>query len=213
MKKIIIMLIAIVLLTVGGYTAIPSNVEAASISEFWNAATSFYDKGSSASGSTSQLASALEPVIGLVSDILILFGNLIFFVSTIFLGIKYMFSASDAKASIKESLVTLLVAATFFYSASTLTTFSTDLVEGILQPSGGSAEESVGSIFKTIAVIGKILAFAAAITLGIKYMLASADAKADLKKSMVPFVIGIAFVFATSSVLTFIAEVMRDALS
>ncbi len=214
MKKVVIMVLTIMLLSILGQPNFSTEVEAAEISDFWNSATSFYSEGKRNNNISTSLAGSLDPVILLIGDILKIIGNLIFFSTTICLGLKYMFSAADARASIKESFMTLIVAATFFYAAQTVTIFTTDAITEIVSPGvAGSMEKSAGKALKTVAVAAKALAFAATIVLGIRYMIASADVKADLKKSMFPFVIGVACVFATSSVLGFIANVMIDTLS
>ena len=65
--------------------------------------------------------------------------------------------------------------------------------------------DKVKKIVGNIAVVVKIVAVATAviilIVLGAKYMMAAPGDKADIKKSMIPFVIGAFVVFAATSIV------------
>ena len=58
------------------------------------------------------------------------------------------------------------------------------------------------NIWSTIIVIVRILAVAAVVFAGIRYMFASADQKADIKKSMGILVVGALLVFGATYLLT-----------
>lgn len=51
-----------------------------------------------------------------------------------------------------------------------------------------------------LSIIGSFISVIALIVLGIKYMLGSTEEKAEYKKSMLPYVIGAVFVFASSAI-------------
>ncbi len=68
----------------------------------------------------------------------------------------------------------------------------------------------VYKIWNTIIVVIRIAAFAGIIFAGVRYLYASADQKADLKKSLVPLVIGMVFVFASTILLDFIVKIFYD---
>lgn len=70
-----------------------------------------------------------------------------------------------------------------------------------------------GSLWKTIIVILQILAIAAIVIAGVRYMFASADAKADIKKQTVVLVIGAILVFGATSIATFIMNTTNDTLN
>lgn len=55
-----------------------------------------------------------------------------------------------------------------------------------------------GQIVGFIRVIGSIIAVGILVVLGIKYMMASAEGKADFKSSMIPYLVGAVLVFAGS---------------
>lgn len=65
--------------------------------------------------------------------------------------------------------------------------------------SGGSAStnatNAVQGVWKTVLLILQILAVAAIVIAGVRYMFASADAKADIKKQTITLVVGLFLVF------------------
>ena len=65
-------------------------------------------------------------------------------------------------------------------------------------------DKAVGAIWSTVLTILQILAVAAIVIAGVRYMFASADQKADIKKGMIGLVIGAILVFAASTVVQFI---------
>lgn len=54
-------------------------------------------------------------------------------------------------------------------------------------------------ILGAIQSIGSILSVLALVVIGIKYMLGSAEEKANYKQTMIPYIIGIILVFASST--------------
>ena len=56
------------------------------------------------------------------------------------------------------------------------------------------------NIIQIISVIGSIASVIVLIILGIKYMMGSAEEKAKYKKTLLPYIIGAALVFAASSI-------------
>lgn len=81
---------------------------------------------------------------------------------------------------------------------------------------GGTEIDSVTStarnVWKTIALILQIAAIAAIVFAGVRYMFASADTKADIKKQMVILVVGAVLVFGASTVVQFITGITNEAL-
>lgn len=75
-------------------------------------------------------------------------------------------------------------------------------------PGGGNAVKQVTqlgkNIWSTITVIVQIAAIAAIVFAGVRYMFASADDKADIKKQTVILVVGAALVFAAVPIAKFI---------
>lgn len=67
-----------------------------------------------------------------------------------------------------------------------------------------------GKIWGTISVIVQIAAIAAIVFAGVRYMFASADDKADIKKQTVILVVGAALVFAAVPIAKFIQSTAKQ---
>lgn len=83
-------------------------------------------------------------------------------------------------------------------------------------PTGGKAIDSItnlgANIWSTIAVIVQIAAIAAIVFAGVRYMFASADDKADIKKQTVVLIVGAVLVFAAVPLAKFITTVAKQTL-
>ncbi len=61
--------------------------------------------------------------------------------------------------------------------------------------------DSLGNtIIKIVSTVGSIASVLVLVVLGIKYMMGSAEEKAEYKKTLLPYVIGAALVFAASAI-------------
>lgn len=106
--------------------------------------------------------------------------------------------------------ILMLVAVMFVsFAPSVLAAKTTDVVQNVMDIAGkatgvGKVDTAVGSIWKTVLTVLQILAVAAIVIAGVRYMFASADQKADIKKGMIGLVIGAILVFAASTVVQFI---------
>lgn len=61
--------------------------------------------------------------------------------------------------------------------------------------------DSLGQdIVKIVSTIGSVISVIVLIVLGIKYMMGSAEEKAEYKKTLMPYVIGAVLVFAASTI-------------
>lgn len=87
------------------------------------------------------------------------------------------------------------------------TTFAA--VAGVSDPStlkgkavaGTNKITSIGNqIITILTVVGTVASVIVLIVLGIKYMMGSAEEKAEYKKTMMPYIIGAALVFAASAI-------------
>ncbi len=80
--------------------------------------------------------------------------------------------------------------------------------------SNGTASSSLSNttknIWSTVTLILQILAVAAIVFAGVRYMFASADAKADIKKQLVILVLGAVLVFAASTIIQVIVKVTNQ---
>ena len=60
--------------------------------------------------------------------------------------------------------------------------------------------QNIGNqIITVVSVAGSIVSVVVLIVLGIKYMMGSAEEKADYKKSMIPYLVGAILIFAASA--------------
>lgn len=73
-----------------------------------------------------------------------------------------------------------------------------------------SANESVkdlgGKVMGVLQVAGVVIAVIVIIILGIKYMMGSAEEKADYKKTMIPYLVGAILIFAGSTIANVVYE-------
>ncbi|MDD2627641.1 MAG: TrbC/VirB2 family protein [Clostridia bacterium] len=81
-------------------------------------------------------------------------------------------------------------------------------------PSGGTASGNLtgaaNKIWNTVAYIVQFLAIGAIVFAGVRYMFASADQKADIKKQTIVLVVGAILVFAAIPILKFVDSVITD---
>ena len=73
-------------------------------------------------------------------------------------------------------------------------------ITGSTSGTGSTEIANVGkSIVGILQTVGIILSVIVLIILGIKYMMGSAEEKADYKKSMIPYLVGAVLIFAASA--------------
>lgn len=77
----------------------------------------------------------------------------------------------------------------------------------------GTVDKTAGNIWRTVTLILQICAVGAIVFAGVRYMFASADTKADIKKQMVILVIGAVLVFGATTVISFIQTVTKEVLT
>ena len=64
------------------------------------------------------------------------------------------------------------------------------------EPEGTEIQDVGGRILGVLQTVGVVLAVIILVILGIKYMMGSAEEKAEYKKTMVPYLVGAVFIFA-----------------
>jgi len=93
---------------------------------------------------------------------------------------------------------------------------ATGLATDVPMPSGGSggsvntmtdAENAISRVWGSVKLILQVLALATILGCGVRYMFASADQKADIKKSLGVLVLGAAIVFGTTLIVDFIQSI------
>lgn len=63
-----------------------------------------------------------------------------------------------------------------------------------------------GQLVGIFQTVGVVVAVVILLVLGIKYMMGSAEEKADYKKSMIPYIVGAILIFAASTVTNVVYE-------
>lgn len=157
--------------------------------DWWKDAQSFFGSAKN----SGQDAGAANSLVTELSDMIFNVGNMIFIVVTSILGVKYIFGSAEGKAQIKDSLITLIVAALFFYGWSAISNLLD--IGGLL--ASGTFESTAAKIYNTVLFIVNLAAIAGVIWIGVKYMLSSAEGRAEIKTSWGPLILGIIMVYAT----------------
>lgn len=73
-----------------------------------------------------------------------------------------------------------------------------------------NAVKSINKVWGVILTILQVAAIAAVVFAGVRYMFASAESKADIKKQMVWLVIGAILVFGASTVIGFLTGTFKE---
>jgi len=178
------------------------SVEAQCGDDWWGCAFDFLNKGQSSDVNT-EIPGMLSELQSLVFDI----GNIIFIVVTAFLGVKYIWGGVDSKYSVKNSLVTLVVAAIVFYGWNAVTDIL-NVKELLTEQSAGGYTNFATTIYNTIMYIVNVAAIGGIIYIGIKYMMAGADGKAEMKLKFIPVIMGIIMVYGTLNLINFILDIV-----
>lgn len=80
-----------------------------------------------------------------------------------------------------------------------------------LQSTGSATVNAMAkNIWGTVALIVQILAIAAIVFAGVRYMFASADAKADIKQQTIILLVGALLVFAAVPIINFVTKAASD---
>lgn len=101
------------------------------------------------------------------------------------------------------TIIVLIISVVFpIFAAGT--DFITDTSDKISNTSTASIDTVKNKIWGSAKLILQVAAVSAVLFAGVRYMMASADQKADIKKSMVPLVIGAIIVFGTTILIEFV---------
>ena len=82
------------------------------------------------------------------------------------------------------------------------------------QMKGGSVNNNVaqfgGKIVNIVQTVGIIVAVVVILILGIKYMMGSAEEKAEYKKTMIPYLVGAVLIFAASNIVKVVYQLSQE---
>ncbi len=96
------------------------------------------------------------------------------------------------------------------------------VMAAITQPNGvtgnstvetGKIEELGNSILSILTTIGMIVSVIVLVVLGIKYMMGSAEEKAEYKKTLMPYIMGAGLVFAASAIAQMVYTFAHSAIT
>lgn len=110
----------------------------------------------------------------------------------------------------KIMTVLMLVVAVFAFVAPVFAARGSQIITTDLNTGSASittASNAVKKTWNTVKLILQVLAIAAVVFAGVRYMFASADQKADIKKSMGILAIGAALVFGATYIIDFITKI------
>lgn len=97
-----------------------------------------------------------------------------------------------------------------------VSSFATELTPGsfgtgTIDPSQTSIIQGMGGqIIGVVRTVGVLVAVVILLILGIKYMVGSAEEKADYKKSMIPYLVGAVLIFAASTIAGIVYDMAKS---
>ena len=95
----------------------------------------------------------------------------------------------------------VLICITVIMAASPVFALNTSEIDTDNSTVGSDKIKSVGSTIATILRnVGIVVAVVILMVLGLKYMMGSAEEKAEYKKTMIPYVVGAALLFGASAI-------------
>ena len=108
---------------------------------------------------------------------------------------------------------TLLIVLTVLVSLSNVV-MATDIpgkIDQIAQGNANANTDKVVSLGATIVTImqtvGIVVAIVILLVLGIKYMVGSAEEKAEYKKTMIPYIVGAILIFASTTIVNVVYQI------
>lgn len=109
-------------------------------------------------------------------------------------------------------LAIVFIVPQYIYASDPIGSLITDMGSANTMPTGSTKFKNIiNSVIKIIQVAGSGISLIVVTMLGVKYMMASAQEKADLKKSIVPILIGCVLLFAGANLVGIIADTASTA--
>ena len=113
--------------------------------------------------------------------------------------------------SVQKVLSVLVLMAIIVSMASTIVLADGEVTPKDITKAGADASITTGTIDKAgknivsiLQAVGVVLSVVMLIVIGIKYMMGSAEEKAEYKKTLLPYIIGAVFIFAASTIASVI---------
>ncbi len=110
------------------------------------------------------------------------------------------------KKSVKMISMALIIL-TILCSVATITLGAKDLSQSIKDLGNTDAQGTTsvmnvgGMVVAIVQTVGIVVAVVVLLVLGIKYMMGSAEEKAEYKKTMIPYIVGAVLIFAATTIV------------
>lgn len=108
----------------------------------------------------------------------------------------------------KTSKIIVALAIIFTILAIGVMSYASSDPGALLESLNGQSDVDTGnitnlgnSIIAVVRIVGVVVAVVILLILGIKYMMGSAEEKADYKKSMIPYIVGAVLIFASTAIV------------
>lgn len=112
-----------------------------------------------------------------------------------------------------KKIVKVLVAVLMTVMLLTVTTNVFAITPSSVTPSDTSADTEIqnfgGKILSAVTTAGIVLSVIVLAVLGIKYMLGSAEEKAEYKKTLMPYLVGAILIFGASAIANIVYNFMQ----
>lgn len=152
-----------------------------------------------------------------LADMLEVVGTGVIAIATVVVGIRYILGTVEGKVKAKESLMNLLVACVFFFGWSGIRGI---LISGSATAQGGyklifldgDLSVTFARLFTFIVLVGKVLTVAAVVYMGVKFIFAGAEAKAQIKEKAPSLIIGVIMIFCTTTFLSIVAKTITEVI-
>lgn len=180
---------------------------------WWTKAGQWYSGGSPSATMSSDALNGIRDTVDII-------GTAIIAIATVVLGARYVFASATGKAEVKESLITLLIACFFFFGWSNISDLliknvgNDSAVSGNTQlfifNNGDDLSSIFARIFTMVVTIAQAVCIIIIMYMGVEYIFAGANAKAELKEKSPAVIIGLIMVFCTVSLLKFIVKAVGE---
>ena len=108
----------------------------------------------------------------------------------------------------------VLIVLTLLSVVGSVVVFADEFTPGDVTPGSISQEKMTtigGKFFAAVRIVGTIISVVILAILGIKYMTASPEGKADYKANMIPYLVGAVLLFAASNIASMVYNWINDA--
>ena len=120
--------------------------------------------------------------------------------------------STTKKVFLRVLPIVLVLMVVFTTNVFAFNSFNTETINQSVSGGTGisSADKAIKNVWATVSLILQVLAVAAIVFAGVRYMFASADGKADIKKQTIGLVVGAILVFGASFIINFIVTITQE---